>query len=206
MELDIGRMVMGASKVFTMLPSTPQVQAVYLDQDNGILAGLAKLPMNTPPLSETLLLSDTSLLSNTVTREEGVKKESPSVIDASTPATQPIQVHTMLVDQTTLDPTVSLSISSLIHDSTSRAALMIDAPVSGGTVAAERGELTIMFGSPAPIATRLAMPLLQMMAREGGVIECGGSGTGVGVKVCNKYVSTKRSIFCRRLSSEKALY
>lgn len=177
---------MGASKVFTMLPSTPQVQAVYLDQDNGILAGLAKLPSNTPPLPETLLLSDTSLPSDTVTQGGKVKKELTSTTDASSPATEVSQVHTMLVDQTTLDPTVSLSISSLIHDSTSSAALMIDAPVSGGTVAAERGELTIMFGSPAPMATRLAMPFLQMMAREGGVIECGGSGTGVGVKVCNK--------------------
>lgn len=186
MELDICRMVMGASKVFTMLPSTPQVQAVYLDQGNGILAGLAKLPRNTPPLPETLLLSDTSLPSDTFTQGEKVKKELTSTTDASSPATEVSQVHTMLVDQTTLDPTVSLSISSLIHDSTSSAALMIDAPVSGGTVAAERGELTIMFGSPAPIATRLAMPFLQMMAREGGVIECGGSGTGVGVKVCNK--------------------
>ncbi|OWT41120.1 3-hydroxyisobutyrate dehydrogenase [Cryptococcus neoformans Bt1] len=187
-------MVMGASKVFTMLPSTPQVQAVYLDQDNGILAGLAKLPSNTPPLPETLLLSDTSLPSDTFTQGEKVKKELTSTTDASSPATEVSQVHTMLVDQTTLDPTVSLSISSLIHDSTSSAALMIDAPVSGGTVAAERGELTIMFGSPAPIATRLAMPFLQMMAREGGVIECGGSGTGVGVKVCNNLVLASNQI------------
>ncbi|KAL0252677.1 hypothetical protein I308_102069 [Cryptococcus tetragattii IND107] len=187
-------MVMGASKVFTMLPSTPQVQAVYLDQNNGILAGLSKLPRDIPSLPETLLLSDSSLLLNTVTQEGGVKKEISSTTDVSSPATNPNHAHTMLIDQTTLDPTVSLSISSLIHDSTSSAALMIDAPVSGGTVAAEKGELTIMFGSPSPMATRLAMPLLQMMAREGGVIECGGSGTGVGVKVCNNLVLASNQI------------
>lgn len=187
-------MVMGASKVFTMLPSTPQVQAVYLDQNNGILAGLSKLPRDIPSLPETLLLSDSSLLSNTVTLEGGVKKEMSSTTDIPSPATNPNHAHTMLIDQTTLDPTVSLSISSLIHDSTSSAALMIDAPVSGGTVAAEKGELTIMFGSPSPMATRLAMPLLQMMAREGGVIECGGSGTGVGVKVCNNLVLASNQI------------
>lgn len=206
MGLDISRMVMGASKVFTMLPSTPQVQAVYLDQNNGILAGLSKLPRDIPSLPETLLLSDSSLLSNTVTQEGGIKKGMSSTTDVSSPATNPNHAHTMLIDQTTLDPTVSLSISSLIHDSTSSAALMIDAPVSGGTVAAEKGELTIMFGSPSPMATRLAMPLLQMMAREGGVIECGGSGTGVGVKVCNKWVFFKRSIFCKRAEVRKALY
>jgi 3-hydroxyisobutyrate dehydrogenase len=43
-----------------------------------------------------------------------------------------------------------------------------------------------MFGSPSPFATQQAMPLLQRMAREGGVIECGVNGAGVGVKVCNK--------------------
>lgn len=206
MGLDISRMVMGASKVFTMLPSTPQVQAVYLDQNNGILAGLSKLPRDIPSLPETLLLSDSSLLSNTVTQEGGIKKGMSSTTDVSSPATNPNHAHTMLIDQTTLDPTVSLSISSLIHDSTSSSALMIDAPVSGGTVAAEKGELTIMFGSPSPMATRLAMPLLQTMAREGGVIECGGSGTGVGVKVCNKWVFSKRSIFCKRAEVRKALY
>ncbi len=45
-----------------------------------------------------------------------------------------------------------------------------------------------MLGSPSSLATILAMPLLLRMAREGGVIECGGSGTGVGVKLCNKWV------------------
>lgn len=70
-------------------------------------------------------------------------------------------------------------------------------------MAAEKGELTIMFGSPSPMATRLAMPLLQMMAREGGVIECGGSGTGVGVKVCNKWVFSRDQFFAKELRSGK---
>jgi len=55
-----------------------------------------------------------------------------------------------------------------------------------GIVGAEAGTLTIMFGSPSSEATALASPLLQTMAREGGVIACGGNGTGVGVKVANK--------------------
>ena len=57
---------------------------------------------------------------------------------------------------------------------------------STGIVAAAAGMLTIMFGSPSPLATSLVRPLLGRMAREGGVIQCGGNGTGVGVKVCNK--------------------
>lgn len=43
-----------------------------------------------------------------------------------------------------------------------------------------------MFGSPSELASSLAVPLLQRMAREAGVIPCGRNGTGVGVKVCNK--------------------
>ena len=58
-----------------------------------------------------------------------------------------------------------------------------------GTTAATSGNLTIMFGSPSEIASGHAVPLLQRMAREGGVIPCGRNGTGVGVKVCNKCVS-----------------
>lgn len=55
-----------------------------------------------------------------------------------------------------------------------------------GIVAATAGSLTIMMGSPSPEASALAIPLLKRMAREGGVVECGTNGTGVGVKVANK--------------------
>jgi 3-hydroxyisobutyrate dehydrogenase len=43
-----------------------------------------------------------------------------------------------------------------------------------------------MFGSGDPVASELATPLMQHMAREGGVVPCGNSGDGVGVKVVNK--------------------
>lgn len=62
-----------------------------------------------------------------------------------------------------------------------------------GIVAAAAGLLTVMFGSPSSLATSLARPLLERMAREGGVVACGGNGTGVGVKVCNKYVKPTRA-------------
>lgn len=55
-----------------------------------------------------------------------------------------------------------------------------------GIAGAKAGTLTIMFGSASELATALASPLMQFMARAGGVVPCGGSGSGVGVKVCNK--------------------
>lgn len=58
--------------------------------------------------------------------------------------------------------------------------------LTAGITGAQAGTLTIMFGSADPVATELAVPLLQHMAREGGVVACGNSGDGVGVKVVNK--------------------
>jgi 3-hydroxyisobutyrate dehydrogenase len=123
-----------------MLPSTPQVEAVYLSP-SGILAGLST-----------------------------------------------VQDETLLLDCTTLDPTAAKAISSQISKETSGKALMLDAPVSGGTVAAHAGKLTFMVGTPngSKIAFNKAVPYLKRMAREGRVIHCGPSGAGLGVKVCNK--------------------
>ncbi|KAK4688905.1 hypothetical protein P7C73_g1205, partial [Tremellales sp. Uapishka_1] len=145
-------MSLAASKIITMLPSTPQVEAVYLDPDSGILAGMTKL---FPKLT--------------------------SRHESGTP-------HTLLIDQTTLDPTKAIEIAERVHQTTQYGALMLDAPVSGGTSAAASGLLTIMFGSPSPLATSLALPLLRRMARENGVIDCGKNGLGVGVKVCNNLI------------------
>jgi len=168
-----------------MLPSTPQVESVYLDSTSGILSGLKALPSDTPPLplpSSTLAgapeLGDTPPVA-------GPSTPTQSLAEAS-PREEP--PHTILIDQTTLDPTFAKQLAERVHSETSGRVVMLDAPVSGGTVAATAGLLTIMFGSPSPLATLHAVPLLQRMAREGGVIACGRNGTGVGVKVCNNLI------------------
>jgi 3-hydroxyisobutyrate dehydrogenase len=94
-----------ACRVITMLPSTPQVEAVYLDTSSGILAGLKRLKRNIPPLSAQ------------------AAQDSPH---SDTTA------HTLLIDQTTLDPTAARRIASTIQQETQGRALMLDAPVSGG--------------------------------------------------------------------------
>lgn len=55
-----------------------------------------------------------------------------------------------------------------------------------GVKGATDGTLTIMYGSADPVASELAVPLLQHEARPGGVVHCGNSGSGVAVKVVNK--------------------
>jgi 3-hydroxyisobutyrate dehydrogenase len=104
-------MAASASRLLTMLPSTPQVQSVYLDPTTGILPGLLSLPSNTPLLPR--------VPSSSV----------PDQTDTAAPSAQP---NTLLVDGTTLDPTVAMEVAKRIHEETGGKALMIDAPVSGG--------------------------------------------------------------------------
>ncbi|WWD18056.1 hypothetical protein CI109_102503 [Kwoniella shandongensis] len=199
-------MAMHASRILTMLPSTPQVEAVYLDPKGGILAGLQALPLDTPSLGDLPastspvkpvsgveeLSSSTNMSAPYMPPTSSPPLDSPtSFAPASSdpnPSSGADAPHTLLIDQTTLDPTTARDIASQIHATTSHRALMLDAPVSGGTGAAERGELTIMFGSPSSEATRMAVELLGRMARDGGVIDCGSNGAGVGVKVCNNLI------------------
>ena len=89
-----------------MLPSTPQVEAVYLNRHTGLLAGLAEVPAQTKSLTSSELLPGTDDVGR--------------------------NLHTVLVDQTTLDPTSARSVASKVLDQTGGRAVMLDAPVSGG--------------------------------------------------------------------------
>ncbi|KAK8865764.1 hypothetical protein IAR55_000911 [Kwoniella newhampshirensis] len=199
-------MALRASRILTMLPSTPQVETVYLDPKGGILAGLLELPPETPSVDTKSLFRTPStpaadieeISSSTTISPPPAPPNTTPPLDSSTtmsptstttrPTLSDTSPHTLLIDQTTLDPTIARGIASHIHSATALRALMHDAPVSGGTGAAERGELTIMLGSPSPYAKEMATELLSRMARIGGVIDCGENGAGVGVKVCNNLI------------------
>jgi 3-hydroxyisobutyrate dehydrogenase-like beta-hydroxyacid dehydrogenase len=60
----------------------------------------------------------------------------------------------------------------------------LDAPVSGGSVGAERGTLTIMVGGDAQ-AFAACRPLLEAMGRAENIFHVGPSGTGEVVKLAN---------------------
>lgn len=92
-----------------MVPSTPQVEEVYLGE-NGLVVGLngADTTSLTKAATELPWLVDGKIVSGTT--------------DAST----------LFVDQTTLDPNGAKRVADAVHDRTGRKALMIDGPVSGG--------------------------------------------------------------------------
>ena len=103
-----------------MLPSTPQVEAVYLNEQTGILSGLLGLPSDTPTLP-------------TISSEDSDQHLAPPpTIDSIASDPLPQDPHTVLIDQTTLDPTAAVAVAERIKEQTGGRALMLDAPVSGG--------------------------------------------------------------------------
>lgn len=62
---------------------------------------------------------------------------------------------------------------------------VVDAPLSGGTIGAEEGRLSIMAGGP-PAAVELLTPLFELYSST--VVWFGGAGAGSTVKACNQIV------------------
>ncbi|KAL4587437.1 hypothetical protein LXL04_000308 [Taraxacum kok-saghyz] len=92
----------------------------------------------------------------------------------------------LFIDSSTIDPQTTRNLSSLISNSalnqSKDSPVMLDAPVSGGVLAAENGTLTFMVGGPEE-AYKAAQPLFSSMGKN--TIYCGSSGTGSAAKICN---------------------
>lgn len=95
----------------------------------------------------------------------------------------------LFIESSTIDPLVSRKLSVSVSDCSLREKLdgqenpfMLDAPVSGGILAAEAGTLTFMVGG-AEEAYAAAEPLFHSMGRNS--IYCGGPGNGSVAKICN---------------------
>lgn len=95
----------------------------------------------------------------------------------------------LFIDSSTIDPMVSRKLSHSVSGCTLKNKLdsllkpsMLDAPVSGGILAAESGQLTFMVGGTQE-AYQEAEPLFLSMGRAS--IYCGGAGNGSVAKICN---------------------
>ncbi|KAL5771821.1 hypothetical protein ACOSQ2_011745 [Xanthoceras sorbifolium] len=95
----------------------------------------------------------------------------------------------LLIDSSTIDPQTSRKISAVVSNCSLKEKkdlwenpVMLDAPVSGGVVAAEAGTLTFMVGGSED-AYLAAKPLFLSMGRN--TIYCGGAGNGSAAKICN---------------------
>ncbi|XP_042454940.1 probable 3-hydroxyisobutyrate dehydrogenase, mitochondrial isoform X1 [Zingiber officinale] len=95
----------------------------------------------------------------------------------------------LFIDSSTIDPQTSRVLSNKISKYPLKEKkgyvenpIMLDAPVSGGVLAAEAGTLTFMVGGMEE-AYIAAKPLFSSMGKN--TIYCGGNGNGVAAKLCN---------------------
>ncbi len=101
------------------------------------------------------------------------------VIDAALPA---LGAGKIVVDTSTIDPEVERAQHQRV---TATGAAYLDAPLSGGSIGAERGILTVMVGGDAAVLER-ARPALEPFSAL--IVHAGGPGFGQLVKLCNQLV------------------
>jgi 3-hydroxyisobutyrate dehydrogenase len=101
------------------------------------------------------------------------------VVDALVPA---LGGRTIVLDCSTIDPDVERVQHEKVRSTGAR---YLDAPLSGGTVGAEKGTLTVMVGGDAGTVDE-ARPVLGAVA--GLVVHFGGPGMGQVVKLCNNLI------------------
>jgi 3-hydroxyisobutyrate dehydrogenase len=90
-----------------------------------------------------------------------------------------VQAGTLLIDCSTIDPQTAREVAA---SAAQKNIVMLDAPVSGGTVGAEAATLTFMVGGDKS-AFETAKPILEKMGKN--VVHCGAEGTGQVAKICN---------------------
>jgi 3-hydroxyisobutyrate dehydrogenase len=101
------------------------------------------------------------------------------VLDAALPA---LGAGRVVVDTSTIDPEVERAQHERVATTGAR---YLEAPLSGGTVGAEQGRLTLMVGGDAGTLDA-ARPALDPFA--GRIVHVGGPGVGQVVKLCNQLV------------------
>jgi L-serine 3-dehydrogenase (NAD+) len=93
-----------------------------------------------------------------------------------------------VVDCSTIDPTASADLIALARE---HGIAMIEAPLSGGTVGATAGTLTMMIGGEAAALERVR-PVLEAMAKN--IFHVGGPGAGQTLKLCNNLISGAQTV------------
>jgi 3-hydroxyisobutyrate dehydrogenase len=108
--------------------------------------------------------------------------DSPDVVAVLDDALPALRVGKIVVDTSTIDPGVERKQHARVA---ATGADYLDAPLSGGSVGAERGTLTVMVGGAAEALER-ARPALEPFSSL--VVHAGGPGFGQVVKLCNQLV------------------
>jgi len=106
----------------------------------------------------------------------------------------------LVIDMSTIAPQTSISIGERLSAMGLR---FIEAPVTGGTVGAEKGTLSILVGGSAEDLAD-AMIALEAMGRN--ITHCGPWGCGQGVKLCNQIMGAMNILgVCEAMALAKGL-
>ena len=102
-----------------------------------------------------------------------------SLLDGADGLIAGLATGALLVDCTSGDPATSRRIAARLAE---RGVGFLDAPVSGGTIGAEQGTLTVMVGGDAKLLER-ARPVLSAFGKK--IVHCGDVGAGDALKAVN---------------------
>ena len=106
-------------------------------------------------------------------------KHSKEVYLGETGVINKVSKDCLLIDCSTIDIQTSIEIGNKASE---KGILMIDAPVSGGVMGAQKATLNIMVGGSKE-AFEKALPLLKIMGKN--IFHAGNLGSGNGAKICN---------------------
>jgi 3-hydroxyisobutyrate dehydrogenase len=113
---------------------------------------------------------------------------SPDVVQVLDSALPALGDGKIVVDASTIDPDVERAQHERVNATGAR---YLEAPLSGGTVGAEKGALTLMVGGDAGVLAA-ARPALEPFA--GAIVHVGGPGTGQIVKLCNNLLYAAQAL------------
>jgi 3-hydroxyisobutyrate dehydrogenase len=108
--------------------------------------------------------------------------DSPDVVQVIDEAWGALGPGKIVVDTSTIDPAIEREQHARVSATGAR---YLDAPLSGGSIGAERGTLTVMVGGEAAVL-EAARPAIDPFA--GLIVHAGGPGVGQIVKLCNQLV------------------
>lgn len=107
---------------------------------------------------------------------------------------------TLFIDMSTISPSVSIQIGQRLVDQGFR---FLEAPVTGGTLGAQNGTLSILVGGSEQ-DFQVARPYFEAMGKN--ITHCGPWGSGQGVKLCNQIMGAMNLLgVCEAMSLAKGL-
>ncbi len=104
------------------------------------------------------------------------------VVESSNGVFEGISPGKVIVDMSTISPVVARDLAAKAEQ---LGVEMLDAPVSGGDVGAQRGTLSIMVGGKPEVFDRV-LPVFQAMGKN--IVRVGDAGAGQVTKACNQIV------------------